>query len=358
MTELPRLTPADIRAAKQEAPNTRDRDLAKSLGLSEAQLVAAHLGHGVTAITPHPDCLMPAASRLGEVMALTRNESAVHERVGAYGEYQAGPHASMVLGKEIDLRIFAKHWIYGYAVEIETETGVRRSLQVFDAAGDAVHKIHLRATSEHNQWDAVVAGLRNDDASDSLTVAPRARAEAARENPEKRDLLLQEWARMTDTHQFMRLTSKLGMNRLGAYRLAEGTQWVRQVKTNAVEALLHATSAAEQDVILFVGNPGNIQIHWGGLHNIKPMGPWLNVMDERFNLHLRGDHVAEVYAIEKPTKRGAALSLEAFDKDGMLIAQIFGQRHPKTNDLTRWREIIEDLPKANQTAGTRDGASR
>ena len=113
---------------------------------------------------------------------------------------------------------------------------------------------------------------------------------------------------------------------------------------SAVDGLLRATSAAEQEVILFVGNPGNIQIHWGSLHNIKPMGPWLNVLDDRFNLHLRGDHVAEVYAIEKPTKRGAAISLEAFDTDGMLIAQIFGQRHPKTNDLSTWMDIISGLP--------------
>ena len=34
---------------------------------------------------------------------------------------------------------------------------------------------------------------------------------------------------MTDTHQFMRLTGKLGINRLGAYRMAEGTPWVRKL---------------------------------------------------------------------------------------------------------------------------------
>jgi putative hemin transport protein len=287
---------------------------------------------------------MPAVSELGEVMALTRNESAVHERVGTYGEYHSGPHASMVLGKEIDLRIFAKHWVHGYAVEVETEKGVQRSLQVFDAAGDAVHKVFLREASNLDKWDDVRRGLEFTDSSASLSVKPRKSTEAAKANPEKRDLLLQEWGRMTDTHQFMRLTSKLGINRLGAYRMIEGTPWVRKLAPQAVDGLLQATSAASQDVILFVGNPGNIQIHWGGLQNIRPMGPWFNVLDERFNLHLRGDHVAEVYAIEKPTKRGAAISLEAFDKDGMLIAQVFGQRHPKTNDLSTWMEIMGNLP--------------
>lgn len=351
MTVSSILSPEEIRAAKRDMPKKRNRDLAQSLGLSEAQLLAVDLGHGVTAINPHPDAIMPAASELGEVMALTRNESAVHERVGTYGEYHSGPHASMVVGKEIDLRIFGKHWVYGYAVEVETDKGVQRSLQVFDAAGDAVHKIFLREDSNLDKWDDVRRGLEVSESPASFEVAPRKATEAAKENPAKRELLLREWDQMTDTHQFMRFTSKLGINRLGAYRMVEGTPWVRRLAPEAVDGLLQATSAAGQDVIVFVGNPGNIQIHWGGMHNIRPMGPWLNVLDERFNLHLRGDHVAEVYAVDKPTKRGAAISLEAFDKDGMLIAQVFGQRHPKTNDLSTWMEIVGNLPSQSTAGG-------
>jgi putative heme degradation protein len=38
------------------------------------------------------------------------------------------------------------------------------------------------------------------------------------------------------------------------------------------------------------------------------------------DLRLRADHVAEVRAVGKPTKRGAALSVECFDAEGALIA--------------------------------------
>lgn len=55
------------------------------------------------------------------------------------------------------------------------------------------------------------------------------------------------------------------------------------------------------------------------------MGPWLNVLDPRFNLHLRADHIAEVWAVSKPTQRGPAVSVEAFDARGALILQIFGR---------------------------------
>ncbi len=336
-------TPAEIRALRAENSTARARDFCDSHGISEAELVAAHVGQGATPIAAHPDQLMPQVERLGEVMALTRNISCVHERVGRYGNYKSGPHAAMILQPEIDLRLFPSHWVSAFALESETESGLKRSLQIFDAAGDAVHKIHLRETSNHTLWSDVLAQLATGETSDQLVVAARKPAEAPKANLEKLDVLRSEWARMTDTHQFMRLTSKLRMNRLGAYHLALGEKWVRRVENSAVETFLHSTSEKQQKVILFVGNKGNIQIHWGTLDNIKVMGPWLNVLDPKFNLHLRGDHIAETYVIEKPTKRGPAISLEAFDAEGGLIFQCFGQR-TETDDLTQWADILAALP--------------
>lgn len=56
--------------------------------------------------------------------------------------------------------------------------------------------------------------------------------------------------------------------------------------------------------MIFVGNPGCIQIHTGPVHNIKAMGPWLNVLDLDFNLHLREDEVTQVWKVGKPTRDG------------------------------------------------------
>ncbi|MBU2937769.1 MULTISPECIES: hemin-degrading factor [Pacificibacter] len=339
------LSAIDIRQAKSDA-TMRDRDLAQSLGISEAQLVAAfvgqHDGQSVTRIAHLPDEVMPMITSLGEVMALTRNESCVHERVGTFEKYSSGQHASMVLGSDIDTRIFPKHWSFGFAVETQTEKGLRKSLQFFDASGDALQKIYMRETSNHDAWAPLVAALKLDDTSDSLEVAPRKPVEGAQGSADKRDALLEAWATMTDTHQFNRITRNLGMNRLGAYRLVSGEKWVRPVAKDSSAAFLNAVSEARQKVILFVGNLGNIQIHWGTLDTIKPMGPWLNVLDPKFNLHLRDDHVAEAYVVEKPTKRGPALSFEAFDAAGNLIFQCFGQK-TEEGDAARWANILASL---------------
>ncbi|MEM9249709.1 MAG: ChuX/HutX family heme-like substrate-binding protein [Pseudomonadota bacterium] len=340
------IAPAEIRARRADAPKQRDRDVADALGISEAQLVAAHVGatDGRRALRVHadPDQLIPVAITLGEVMALTRNPSAVHEKIGRYDGYHPGQHAASVLTEDIDLRLFPNHWKNAFMVEHETEGGVRRSVQVFDAAGDAIHKIHLRDTSDIAAWDTAKAVLAHPDQSDQQDVAAREDPEAPKGRLDKVETLRQEWSRLTDTHQFLRLVSKLKMNRLGAYRIA-GAPFVRPLPPTAVDAMLHAVRDAEIEFMLFVGNRGCIQIHTGPVGTLRPMGPWQNIMDPGFNLHLRADHIAEVWAVEKPTQRGPAISVEAFDVDGQLILQCFGVSKQGRDSRPTWNRIVGEL---------------
>jgi len=337
-----------IRAARAENPKTRTRDLAQSLGITEAQLVAAHLGRGVTALTLPLETLMPRLEGLGPVMGLTRNESCVIEKDGVYGNYTHGGHAAMFVNAAIDMRLFPSHWVHGYAVETQTDRGPQRSLQVFDAAGDAVHKVFLRAGSDLKAWEALVHDFTRDDTSETLTLSPRRPAEGAKDNPEKLDILRKEWARMTDTHQFLRLVAKLKMNRLGAYRIA-GAPFVRPLTPGAVDLALESVQEAGINIMVFVGNAGCIEIHSGPIGTLKPMGPWQNVLDPDFNLHLRRDHIAEVWAVEKPTQRGPALSLEAFDAEGRLILQIFGVGKEGRDHRPAWEAIVKTLTQRPAT---------
>lgn len=163
MAHTHNVSPHEIRAFRAENPKLRPRDQADAMGLSEAALVAANCGAGTTRIAAHPDRVMDAAQKLGEVMALTRNPSCVHEKIGTYDNYHPGDHAAMILTPEIDLRIFPKHWCHAFMVETQGEDGPRRSLQVFDAAGDAVHKIILRDASDHAAWDDLRVSLAEED---------------------------------------------------------------------------------------------------------------------------------------------------------------------------------------------------
>ena len=332
---------SDIRAALADA-TLRARDLAQSLCVREADLIAAQVGHGATRIAAHPDRLMPAICGLGELMALTRNDSVVHERTGTYGDWHAGDHAGMILGPEIDLRIFPAHWVHGFALRNESCKGPSRSLQVFDASGEAVHKVYTRDGTDLEAWDRAVADLATGDMSDTLEFAPPVPVEGVKSRPEKAEELRAAWAKMTDTHQFLRLVSRMKMNRLGAYRIV-GAPFAVPLVPGALNAALLACAADQVPLMLFVGNRGCIQIHTGQIETLKEMGPWQNVLDPRFNLHLRLDHVAEVWLVEKPTRRGPALSIEAFTAEGALILQLFGYRKEGAKNTKAFNRMAADL---------------
>lgn len=350
MTQPIQLSADTIRAKAAEHTGKRPRDLADVLGITEAALLTAGALEGdVRPISAHPDMIMPGLSDLGPVMALTRNDSAVHEKTGIYDNYRSGPHAAMVLNDAIDLRLFASHWVHGFAITTDTKNGPRRSLQVFDAAGDAIHKVYTRDQTDLSAWDRLVDKLAAEAPSDPPQFTARAPIEKAKSDLSKVEMLRSEWVKMTDTHQFMRLTSKLKMNRLGAYRIV-GEPFVTPLHPNALNDALIALGQTDTEVMLFVGNRGCIQIHSGPVNRIQPMGPWQNVLDPDFNLHLRTDHVAEVWAVEKPTKRGPALSIEAFDAEDRLILQMFGRRkETDTIDHTEaLRTLITTLPRLHK----------
>ncbi|WP_371742146.1 hemin-degrading factor [Pseudoruegeria sp. HB172150] len=333
-----------LRKVLAENDSMRPRDLAAAVGVSEADLVAAQVGQEVTRIVALPDALMPRLTALGPVTALTRNESAVSEKTGVYDNYRPGDHAAMVLNEAIDLRIFPRSWVHGFAVERETDKGIRRSLQIFDAAGDAVHKVILPLDAEPAGWRALVEAVATGDPSDYVALEPRKPVEAAKADPSKAETLRREWDRMSDSHQFLRLASKLKMNRLGAYRIA-GKPYVRLLQPEALDLALEALQAQAVPCMLFVGNRGCIQIHSGPLQTLKRMGSWQNVLDPDFNLHLRLDHVAEVWAVDKPTRRGKAVSIEAFDAQGALILQLFGMRNDSVDHYPAFTEIVNGLPE-------------
>ena len=346
---LPALSPDEIRQAIKEHPKMRARDLADTLGLPEAALVAAQIGFGARALRAHPDQLVPLFGDLGEVMALTRNDHVIHEMIGTYGGYRAGKRASMVLPPHLDLRFFPAHWVNAYAVETPKDDGtIMRSVQVFDAAGGAVHKTYLRENSDIDAWVRLVTVLADDSAPDSPAFEPRPRVEAPISVPKQRDALRREWAALRDTHHFPGMISKLGMNRLGAHRIV-GAPFARPLKAEGLNEALLGFAEAQVPIMIFVGNRGCIQIHSGPITQLKTMGPWQNVLDPDFNLHLRLDHVAEVWLIEKPTARGPAVSIEAFDAAGDLILQVFRlHKEDGPDHSAAFLEITRNLPLSEE----------
>ena len=340
-----------LRRMRADNPKMRERDLARQCGVSEAELVAAFCGQSAKRISTDFNVLFPGLEALGEVLALTRNESAVHEKVGVYDRYVKGRNASLMLGADIDMRMFPSAWVHGFAVEKDTGSGVKKSLQFFDSHGEAVHKIHAREATNLEAWDQLVDRLALDDQRPGLLaeVVPLDQPARPALNKAPQSELRQRWEAMTDPHQFVGILKDLDLHRLNAFHLA-GDTYAWTLDQGAVAALLHHAANDALPIMCFVFNRGCIQIHSGPIANVVARDPWINIMDERFHLHLRTDEIAEVWGVRKPVAEEYVTSVEMFDRDGVQIMQFFGVRGEGKREREDWRELVEKLPRLQTLA--------
>ena len=328
---------------------SRHRDIAATLGVSEGELIAAHVGAYAGGLcaqrlkAPWP-AVVGELHTVGEVMALTRNASCVHEKTGVYDNASGSGPMGLVLGGAIDLRIFYNHWAHGFAVEEQTPNkGVQRSLQFFDGSGTAVHKVFAVPTTDLNAWAALVQRFADAGAAPGLEArAPKPRADEWPDESVDLTRFHEGWAGLRDTHDFFGLLKRHNLGRTQALRLAE-PRFAQAVDAGSAREALRAAVATATPVMVFVGNPGMIQIHSGPVKRVEVMGPWLNVLDPGFNLHLREDHIAAAWAVRKPTVDGLVTSLELFDAQGETIAMVFGERKPGRAELCGWRQIVGRL---------------
>ena len=349
MTESKAPTPSEIRAYRAENPKLRERDIAASLGISEAALVAAEVGLTAVRIDANPNKLLERAPELGVVMALSRNESAVHEKIGIYENVQTGEKTSLTLGENIDLRIFNWVWAHAFAVTKTDGDNVRRSLQYFDKSGEAIHKVHLRPESNLEAYEKVVADLRLDDQSQEFVAQPFTKLAAGRTEGFDVAELRDHWSKMMDTHDFFGMLRKLDIDRRAAVQNV-GPDFAWKLADGVTEEFFRKSVETKMNLMCFVGNRGIVQIHTGPIGNTQPMGPWLNVMDPTFHLHLRTDHIAEVWAVRKPTADGHVTSLEAYDAKGEMIIQFFGKRKEGNAEMPEWRALVEGLSTTDAVA--------
>jgi putative hemin transport protein len=338
--------PADIarrwRDLRQRQPKVRAREAARILGVAEGQLVASSCGDSATRLTPDWAALLPALTTLGRVMALTRNDDCVHERHGRYEQVSVEAAHALVLGPDIDLRLFVRQWGSAFAVRESAGELVRQSLQIFDRSGEAVHKVYVGDETDGRAYDRIVERFAADDQSPGLAVEPLPAPRVDRADADVSvEAFRSDWRALRDTHDFAALLHRHGVGRQQALRLI-GREFVDRVSPECVPDLFSAAAARSLPIMVFVGNRGAIQIHTGPVRNLKWAGPWFNVLDPGFNLHLRADRVASAWVVRKPTDDGIVTSLELFNPEGEVIAYIFGARKPGVPESEAWRALLHD----------------
>jgi len=334
------------------------RDAARALGISEAEyLTRPQPGQSVRRLRPDWLGLFAAFQTLGPVMVLTRNDHCVHEKIGRFETVDFSGMAGLVLGADIDLRVFHKGWAFAFAVEQTLPDGGRRdSLQFYQRSGDAVFKLYRRDDTDGATWEALLGHFAAPELDNQpITVDASTPAEAPQ--PDSTIAVADfraEWDGLQDTHDFHGLLRRFKLARTQALRLG-GVERARPVMADAIRPLLTAAADAQTGIMVFVGNPGMIQIHSGPVTTLLERDGWLNVLDPGFNLHLKLAGIDSAWVVRKPTVDGDVTSLELYDAAGNNIAMLFGVRKPGQAEDPAWRSLVNGLP--DRTPQPQDAAA-
>jgi putative hemin transport protein len=327
----------------------RMRDLADALGVPEAALVEARRTTGAAerlgrAGGEEFGALLARLPEAGEIMTLVRNDTCVHELTGRAAPPDIDGPMGQFVG-EIDLRLFLKHWRFGYRLDEETRSGPRRSLQFFDATGRAILKVYATAATDRAAFDRIAADWAAPDVPAAEFAAPAAADSGRADDAVDVPGLRAAWDALEMTHEFFLVLRRFGVGREQAMRLA-GPERARRVPVAAVRSVLGGAATTGLPVMVFTSNRGCVQIHAGPVHRVEPMGAWLNVLDPRFNLHLRTDRIGSAWVVRKPSVNGAIHSLEIFDDAGGLACQIFGHRPAGGVERDDWRALVAGVAAA------------
>lgn len=330
---------AELRARQ---PHLRARDAARTLGVSECELVAAQ--PDVTRLDERWRSLFEAFPSLGEAMALTRNEAVVSEIIGTYNapEFMGESGPGQVAGEPIDLRIFLHAWAYGLAVREPFRGKTRRSLQFFDGRGDAVHKLFLRDDERADAFEVLCRTHAHAEGPEAIAPERGAAPAPSSKGDVGRETLRDAWSQMPDPHAFFALLKKFDLDREESLRRV-GAPWAEPVDAGSLRVVLEAARDAKEKVMVFVPNDGMLQIFSDVVHRVVVVDGWTNVLDPTFNLHVNDALVARAWRVRKPCNAGTVTSLELYDAEGRNVALVFGKRGRREEDPPGWRTVIDSL---------------
>ncbi len=325
-------------ALKERHPRMTARDAARELGVSEAQLVASRCGDGVCRLAgPWPD-LVRLLGSLGPVMALTRSEGAVHEKVCRFDDLALAGLFGIVRGPTFDLRMDFDRWRFGFAVTAETRGTVKTSLQFFDAGGTAVHKVFPRAPNHGPVLAELVERFRHPDQTPgmpdpTLGKGPVRNQEGDLDWPLVRahwNALLEPGGTASEAGESMPPPDT-------------GARALREVGNDSFRLALEEAAGRALPITLVVASPGVVQAQTDTIRKLKPTPHWFNVLDPGFNLHLREDQIARTWLATVPAPEGAVTSIEIFDAAGGPVASLTGDWCAAPGENQAWQAFADAL---------------
>ncbi len=339
MKNIPELQ-EDLKHLLSEKPKLRVREQARELGISEAERLCLELGKKVTLLQWEFKEILKSLANLGEVMALTRNETCVHELYGIFKPLKVVEEKASVCNDKLDLTFALDRWGYALAVKAEKKSGPIYSFQFFDRYGNAAHKVYLMDKSKIDAYKTIKEKFTTSQQVPMLLEKGKGTFPEDKCYPLGAIKSFQaDWLKARDFKEFNAVVKKYKVARLQALHHApEGL--ALPIGIDNLEGILHRLIEQQIAVKITSSNSSARQSMSGHIHHLKRADNWLNILDNGFNLHIDTERLASAWLIELPQGNDNRAQIEIYDIDDNCVLSIGEAGKQERAHKELWKSLL------------------
>lgn len=266
----------------------RIRNAAQNLGVSEAELLSTDIGEGVKYLfIDDINLFLEEILSIDKIMVLIRSDFVVHEKI--IETQYISLRENMLINKfenKYPLLVYDKNQLmYSFFENKKHRKTNLRSFQFFDQFGNSIFKIYLKGKDE-DKFDRIAIKYEADY------------------NYELQNLNISEDEVLNDFNS-------INMHFKSDEILFSSK--ISSLKNNILRLLL--TDISEQKYPIQIHAVGNkiVQYHRDVINNIIDYGPWINVIDKEFNIHVLENKIVKNNLIEYLVDSKKYYSIEFYD---------------------------------------------
>ena len=305
----------------------RHREIAHFLEITEAELIDAHVGISkLDVIKSSPQMAravrlkkpwvewMPMIQKLGDVMSLTKNSSAVHEVMGSYKNAYSENGVHKIVFEHLQLKLKYQFWEFAYLFEESKSNAVQRSIQFFDESGQAIYKIFLLPDSHHWYFDEIAKRYGDVQQSPGIFIHEKGDEDS-----------------LCQSSQLTRLDELKGLTEDSA----------KHIDIEAMRFILSSATHLNLPLMIVVSNQAIQQTYQGPIHEMVEIRSWVHLINQEFNLHLDLRNTPHIWLVHNPHQENMKSTIELLNEEGCSVVMISHAEHAELEHVKSWQNLIK-----------------
>ncbi len=248
---------------RSENKNIRIRDAASKMGVSEAEILSTEIGDSVSYLSISDFSLfLKDILCVDKLMILIRSKIVVHENIIESKNVKLTENQIVDINGLIVLDFDSSHFKYAFFQNKLHAKRQLRSFQIFNKKGDAVVKIYLKS--------------KDIDIFDNIALKYESKYNYELQSGVNVNHLIQEHP-----------------NIVFYFDKNNSIPEIIEVSNQSLRVLLDAASNIKLPIQIHGLGVGSVQYHRDIVKNIVDYGPWVNVIDKKFNLHVLESEISK-----------------------------------------------------------------